>query len=59
MKYFASTFLIEGVDLFDELAQFAQMAFAIGDFLVHDHTVEAFLRGSDNIFRDGQCVPSQ
>ena len=46
--------LVEGVDFFDELAQIAQMAFAIGDFLVHNHAVESLLRRlGQQFFRDG------
>ena len=46
--------LVEGVDFFDELAQIAQMAFAIGDFFVHNHAVKTFLRRlGQKFFRDG------
>ena len=46
--------LVERVDFLDELAQIAQMAFAIGDFLVHNHAVEPFLRRlGQQFFRDG------
>ena len=42
------------MDFFDELAQIAQMAFAIGDFFVHDHAVKTFLgRLGQQFFGDG------
>ena len=47
-------FLVERVDFFDELAHVAQMAFAVGDFLVHDDAVKALLgRLGQQFFRDG------
>ena len=53
-KYFVVHLLVERADLLDELAQIPQMAFAVGDFLVHDHAVEAFLgRLGQQFFRDG------
>jgi hypothetical protein len=53
-KIFCVHLLVERADFFDELAQVAQMPFAIGDFFVHNHAVKAFLRRlGQKFFRDG------
>ena len=42
------------MDFFDELAHVAQVAFAVGDFLVHNDAVKSFLgRLGQQFFRDG------
>ena len=49
--------LVGRADFFDEFAQVAQVAFAIGDLLVHDHPVKAFLRRlGQQFFRDGDVL---
>ena len=55
--YFSSTSGIERADFLDQVAQVLQVAFAVGDFLVHHHAVKAFLgRLGEEFLGDGDVL---